>query len=77
MRTNKLLYQHKPTTRKMYMAKFSISFARFKINADGKKGGVTSTSKRVEAPSAEVAMAMIQSQYPEYFIEFRNIKEVK
>lgn len=59
------------------MAKFSISFARFKVNANGKKGGVTSTSKRVEAPSAEIAMAMIQGQYPEYSIEFRSIREVK
>jgi hypothetical protein len=57
------------------MAKFSISYARFKIDAKGKKGGVTGTVKTVEAPSAEVAMSMIQSQHPGYTIEYRKVQE--
>ncbi|MEL0639540.1 hypothetical protein V6260_02840 [Pseudoalteromonas aliena] len=57
------------------MAKYSISYARYKIDAKGKKGGVTSTSKTVDAPTPEVAMTMIQSQHPDYTIEYRKVQE--
>ncbi len=57
------------------MAKYSISYARYKIDEKGKKGGVTSTNKTVDAPTPEAAMIMIQSQHPDYTIEYRKVQE--
>ncbi len=57
------------------MAKYSISYARYKLDANGKKGSGTSTTITVEATSDYAAMEIVKSKHPGYFIEIRSIKE--
>lgn len=57
------------------MAKFSISFKRYKIDPNGRKGGATSSTKTIEAPTSGTAISIIESQYPGYHVEFTKVVE--
>ena len=58
------------------MAKYNISFAYYTPKPDGSKpgAGVTSTAARIDAPSEQMAIRILEDKYPGKKVEIRSIR---
>ena len=57
------------------MAKYQISYARYKLDQKGNKTGVTGSVVTVEATSDSMAFEIVKSKHPGFNIELRSIKQ--
>lgn len=57
------------------MPKFNVSYAYFKLDANGKPKGKSSTTRTVEATSDFMALEIIKGKHPGYEIELKKIEQ--
>lgn len=58
------------------MATFKISYAYYKIDKNGKPGGKTSTSRKVQAVDISDAKDIVRGMHSGYEIEWRGSEKI-